>query len=485
MTGSTERAVLAGGCFWGVQDLLRRYPGVISTRVGYSGGEVPNATYRNHGNHAEAVEIIFDPKIISFRKLLEFFFQIHDPSTREPPGQRPRRQLPLGDLLHQRRAEAGRARHHRRCRCFRALAGQGGHRGDRRRAVLGSRARASGLSGKIPRWLHLPLRPAGLDAAAPRGQAGRRGVSKGSDLLVAALENEGVEYIFAIPGEENLDVLESLRRSKIKLVLTRHEQAAGFMAATYGRLTGRAGVCLATLGPGAQPGHGRRLCPARRHADGDDNGPEADQEQPAGALPDRRHRRDHAAPHQDGARRSSPRRRFRPWCATRSGSRSRSGRAPCISNCPRTSRPTKRQPTLIPSHPGRASGGARRGDRARRRHDMAARRPLVMMGAAASRPQLAEPLSGFVRRWDSVLQHPDGQGRRQAGVQSLYRHRRAVGARRVHEAIDRADLIISIGHDTVEKPPFLMGHGGTAGHPCRRHAGHGGAGLLPASRDRR
>jgi len=76
-------------------------------------------------------------------------------------------------------------------------------------------------------------------------------VTKASDLLVAALENEGVEYIFAIPGEENLDVLESLRRSKIKLVLTRHEQAAGFMAATYGRLTGRAGVCLTTLGPGA------------------------------------------------------------------------------------------------------------------------------------------------------------------------------------------------------------------------------------------
>ena len=76
-------------------------------------------------------------------------------------------------------------------------------------------------------------------------------MTKGSDLLVEALENEGVAYIFAIPGEENLDVLESLRRSRIKLVLTRHEQAAGFMAATYGRLTGRAGVCLTTLGPGA------------------------------------------------------------------------------------------------------------------------------------------------------------------------------------------------------------------------------------------
>src|ERR1700712_2883251 len=86
MTVSTERAVLAGGCFWGVQDLLRRYPGVISTRVGYTGGEVPNATYRNHGNHAEAIEISFDPKIISYRKLLEFFFQIHDPSTLNRQG---------------------------------------------------------------------------------------------------------------------------------------------------------------------------------------------------------------------------------------------------------------------------------------------------------------------------------------------------------------------------------------------------------------
>ena len=81
MTGSTETAILAGGCFWGVQDLLRRIPGVIKTRVGYSGGDVPNATYRNHGTHAEALEIVFDPAKISFRDLLEFFFQIHDPST--------------------------------------------------------------------------------------------------------------------------------------------------------------------------------------------------------------------------------------------------------------------------------------------------------------------------------------------------------------------------------------------------------------------
>jgi len=81
MNSSTERAVLAGGCFWGMQDLIRRKDGIISTRVGYSGGDVPNATYRNHGTHAEAIEIVFDPQKISFRDLLEFFFQIHDPTT--------------------------------------------------------------------------------------------------------------------------------------------------------------------------------------------------------------------------------------------------------------------------------------------------------------------------------------------------------------------------------------------------------------------
>jgi len=81
-----ERAVLAGGCFWGMQDLFRRQEGVLSTRVGYTGGEVANATYRNHGSHAEAIEVIFDPARISYRRLLEFFFQIHDPSTRNRQG---------------------------------------------------------------------------------------------------------------------------------------------------------------------------------------------------------------------------------------------------------------------------------------------------------------------------------------------------------------------------------------------------------------
>lgn len=86
MTVSTERAVLAGGCFWGMQDLIRRQPGVLSTRVGYTGGDVPHATYRNHGTHAEAIEITFDPQVTSYRAMLEFFFQIHDPSTLNRQG---------------------------------------------------------------------------------------------------------------------------------------------------------------------------------------------------------------------------------------------------------------------------------------------------------------------------------------------------------------------------------------------------------------
>ena len=83
---TTERAVLAGGCFWGMQDLIRKLPGVISTRVGYTGGDVPNATYRNHGTHAEAIEISFDPSQTTYRRLLEFFFQIHDPTTLNRQG---------------------------------------------------------------------------------------------------------------------------------------------------------------------------------------------------------------------------------------------------------------------------------------------------------------------------------------------------------------------------------------------------------------
>src|SRR5215470_6211106 len=142
---TTEKAILAGGCFWGMQDLIRKLPGVISTRVGYTGGDVPNATYRNHRGHAEAIEIIFDPDKISYRD-----------------------QLPVGHLLPQRRAETDRRGHDRRRRRLRPVAGQGGHRGDARRAVLGGRARAPGLPGEVPLRVHLPLPAPGLEAAAPR-----------------------------------------------------------------------------------------------------------------------------------------------------------------------------------------------------------------------------------------------------------------------------------------------------------------------------
>lgn len=86
MTTPTETAILAGGCFWGMEELLRRIPGVLATRVGYTGGDVRNATYRNHGTHAEALEVVFDPRQISYRQILEFFFQIHDPSTPDRQG---------------------------------------------------------------------------------------------------------------------------------------------------------------------------------------------------------------------------------------------------------------------------------------------------------------------------------------------------------------------------------------------------------------
>ena len=86
MSVKTQRAVLAGGCFWGMQELIRKLPGVVSTRVGYTGGDVPHATYRDHGTHAEGIEILFDPSVLSYRALLEFFFQIHDPTTKDRQG---------------------------------------------------------------------------------------------------------------------------------------------------------------------------------------------------------------------------------------------------------------------------------------------------------------------------------------------------------------------------------------------------------------
>jgi len=163
MTTKTDTAILAGGCFWGMQDLLRRYPGVLSTRVGYSGGDVPNATYRNHGTHAEAIEIVFDPAQISYRQILEFFFQIHDPTTKNRQGN------DVGtsyrSAISRRRAEKGGRGYRGRRRCVRPVARQGRHRNCASRAVLGGGTGTSGLPGTLSAGIHLPFHPAGLDVA--------------------------------------------------------------------------------------------------------------------------------------------------------------------------------------------------------------------------------------------------------------------------------------------------------------------------------
>ena len=286
-------------------------------------------------------------------------------------------------------------------------------------------------------------------------------MTKASDLLVAALENEGVGYIFAIPGEENLDVLESLRRSKIKLVLTRHEQAAGFMAATYGRLTGRAGVCLTTLGPGAL-----NLTTAAAYAH-------------LGAMP-------MVMITGQKAIRSSRQARFqivdivatmRPLTkmatqivsaqsiptlvrdAFRVAQQERPG--PVHLELPEDIAADEAAADIIPPHIVELPVAPAVAIERAAAMIMAARRPLVMLGAAASRPQLAEPLSAFVQRCGIPFFNTQmGKGAVNAGS-NLYMGTAALSERDwVHEAIDRADLIISIGHDTVEKPPFLMGHDG-------------------------
>jgi acetolactate synthase-1/2/3 large subunit len=286
-------------------------------------------------------------------------------------------------------------------------------------------------------------------------------VTKGSDLLVAALENEGVAYIFAIPGEENLDVLDSLRRSKIKLVLTRHEQAAGFMAATYGRLTGRAGVCLTTLGPGAL-----NLTTAAAYAH-------------LGAMP-------MVMITGQKAIRSSRQARFqivdivatmRPLTkmatqivsaqsiptlvrdAFRVAQQERPG--PVHLELPEDIAADEAVADIIPPHVVELPVAPAVAIERAATMIMAASRPLVMLGAAASRPRLAGPLSAFVRRCKIPFFNTQmGKGVVNAGS-NLYIGTAALSERDwVHEAIDQADLIISIGHDTVEKPPFLMGHNG-------------------------
>jgi acetolactate synthase I/II/III large subunit len=282
---------------------------------------------------------------------------------------------------------------------------------------------------------------------------------KGSDLLVAALENEGVERIFGIPGEENLDVVESIRKSSIQLVLTRHEQAAAFMAATHGRLTGKPGVCISTLGPGAlnlSTGAAYALLGAM---------PMIMITGQKGILSSRQARFqivDTIAAMKPLTKLSRQvvsatmiptlvREAFRVATEERPG--------PVHLELPEDIAADRcHELPLIPPHPVElplASPAAL--DRAA---DiiMKARRPLLMFGAAASRPRSTDDLAQFVLRTRiPYFTTQMGKGTVPGGTE-LYMGTAALSERDyVHQAIERADLIVTIGHDTVEKPPFIMG----------------------------
>ena len=166
----TQKAILAGGCFWGMEDLIRKLPGVTDTRVGYTGGDVPNATYRNHGGHAEAIEIEYDPERTSYRDLLEFFFQIHDPSTKNRQGNDVgtsyRSAIFYEDDEQRRVAEDTIAD----VDASGLWPGKVVTEVDPGGRVLGGRAGAPGLPGAHPVGLHLPLRAPGLEAPQARGR---------------------------------------------------------------------------------------------------------------------------------------------------------------------------------------------------------------------------------------------------------------------------------------------------------------------------
>ena len=282
---------------------------------------------------------------------------------------------------------------------------------------------------------------------------------KGSDLLVAALENEGVQRIFGVPGEENLDVIESLHRSKIELVVTRHEQAAAFMAATFGRLTGHPGVCLSTLGPGAlnfSTGAGYALLGAM---------PMILITGQKGILTSKQARFQivdivsSMTPLTKVARQivstatipTIVREAFRVARQERPG--------PVHLELPEDIAAEEiNQIATVPPHPiDMPIAHPAALDRAAAMI-LESRFPLIMLGAAASRPRLADALSDFVRRVRIPFFNTQmGKGAVNSGS-NLYMGTAALSERDyVHQAIDRADLIISIGHDTVEKPPFIMG----------------------------
>jgi acetolactate synthase-1/2/3 large subunit len=287
-------------------------------------------------------------------------------------------------------------------------------------------------------------------------------VNKGSDLLIAALENEGVDRIFGIPGEENLDVVESIRRSSIQLVLTRHEQAAAFMAATYGRLTGRPGVCITTLGPGAlnlTTGAAYALLGAM---------PMVMITGQKGILSSRQARFqivDIVATMRPLTKLSrqiiSPnmiptlvREGFRVAQEERPG--------PVHLELPEDiAAEGCGAAALVPPHalelPVASAAAIERASEM----ILSARAPLLMLGAAASRPRSTADLAQFVLRTKiPYFTTQMGKGTVPGGTE-LYMGTAALSERDyVHEAIERADLIVTIGHDTVEKPPFIMGERG-------------------------
>lgn len=282
---------------------------------------------------------------------------------------------------------------------------------------------------------------------------------KGSDLLVAALENEGVTHVFGVPGEENLDVVESLRKSTIQLVLTRHEQAAAFMAATYGRLTGKPGVCIATLGPGAlnfTTGAAYALLGGM---------PMIMITGQKGILSSRQARFQIVdvvtamRPLTKLARQIvSPqtiptvvREAFRVAQEERPGPvHLELPEDIAAEECPAV--------PLVPPHLMELPvASAQAIDRAAAMI-LAAERPLLMLGAAASRPRSTSDLAQFVLRTRiPYFTTQMGKGTVPGGTE-LYMGTAALSERDyVHEAIERADLIITIGHETIEKPPFIMG----------------------------
>ena len=308
-------------------------------------------------------------------------------------------------------------------------------------------------------------------------------MTKGSDLFVAALENEGVQRIFGVPGEENLDTVESLRTSSIELVVTRHEQSAAFMAATYGRLTGKPGVCISTLGPGAL-----NLATGAAYAH-------------LGAMP-------MILITGQKAIRSSQQARFQivDMVATMKPLTKFSRQIISTASIPSLVREAFRvaaeerpgpvhlelpedvageqavDQAMVPAHRvelpvAHAASLDRAAEMIR-----SAKRPLVMLGAAASRPRLEDDLARFLARlqipffttqmgkgFSSQVTEDAFPGDSAAQPIDLWMGTAALSERDyVHTAIDEADVIIAIGHDTVEKPPFIMGPGG----PSVIHVGY-------------